>query len=96
MIIKDGDYTKCPHWVRWDEKSEDRVCEFDGECENFIVEQTNEEWLKSCNTEQLAEVLNTIINRCYECGGDTRVYCCPLGDCECNVVEWLKQPHRKE
>ena len=64
------------------------------------IEQTNEEWLKQCNTEQLAEVLNKIFM--------TRTFChiCPEGGV-CDIgykckyhggkvedfVEWLKQPH---
>ena len=45
---------------------------------------TNEEWLKSANTEQLAELL-------YDIRYDYQVPWKNKG-----VVEWLKQPHIKE
>ena len=61
------------------------------------VEQTNEEWLKSANTEQLAEFLNLIIRvgpyenepknfweHVYGRGGDCGAK---------SIVTWLKQPH---
>ena len=69
----------------------------------YPTEQTNEEWIRQCNTEQLAEVLNKIFM--------TRTFChiCPEGGVcdigyECkyhggntkDFVEWLKQPHTTE
>lgn len=63
--------------------------------------QTNEEWLHSLNTEELADVLNKIFM--------TRTFChiCPEGDvCDlgyeckyhggkiCDFVKWLKATHR--
>ena len=93
MIIKDGDCTKCPHWVRWDEKSEDRVCEFDGECENFIVEQTNEEWIKQASTEELAELIRKLV----WCSTEIwQRFCTESEDEETDigiVLEWLKEKH---
>ena len=65
------------------------------------VNQTNEEYLKSCDTEELAEVLNKIFM--------TRTFChiCPEGDvCDlgyeckyhggeiCDFMKWLKATHR--
>ena len=43
--------------------------------------QTNEEWLRSCNTEQLAEEI-------YEC-----VMTHPWHISKAVILEWLKQPH---
>lgn len=73
------------------------------ECADYKEQMTNEEWLHTLNTEQLAEVLNKIFM--------TRTFChiCPEGGVcdigyECkyhggntkDFVEWLKQPHTKE
>ena len=69
---------------------------------NKKVEQTNEEWLKQCTTEQLAKVLYNFFM--------ARTFChlCPEKDVcdigyECkydsggvkDFVEWLKQPHKE-
>lgn len=61
-------------------------------------EQTNEEWLKQANTEQMADFIADV---CYELlddvwsnDGDTS---CDYRETEKNYwVEWLKQPHQKE
>ena len=69
--------------------------------ENIVL--TEQEYIQTCNTEQLAEVLNKIFM--------TRIFChiCPEGGVcdigyECkyhggtanDFVEWLKQPHNRE
>ena len=56
---------------------------------------TNEEWIKSMNTEQLAEWLRGVYWHCHEidckhCNYPWR--CMEKGD----IVVWLKQPHTKE
>ena len=52
--------------------------------------QTNEEWLRSCTTEQLAEwIFNDRVEQSdwwYEQQGHTKA----------EVIEWLKQPHTFE
>lgn len=51
---------------------------------------TNEEYLKSCTTEQLAEWIVHIADQCtisHECNR------CESWCDEKRVVEWLKQPH---
>ena len=66
------------------------------------VEQTNEEWLKSMNTEQLAEFLADKCNEVVETVLSDAS--CDIGDIDnddywyrrSNFVEWLKQPHTKE
>ena len=45
------------------------------------IEQTNEEWLKSCNTEEMAKGI-------YEC-----VMANSWSFRESGVLRWLKQPH---
>ena len=63
------------------------------------VEQTNEECLRSLNTEQLAEWIVNITDYCYMCGSNPQNYRnCPFGKCvdKEHVVEWLKQPHTNE
>ena len=59
------------------------------------VEMTNEEWIKQCNTEQLAEWLRGVYWHCHEIDCEHCNYpwrCMEKGD----IVEWLKQPHREE
>lgn len=55
------------------------------------VEQTNEEYFKSCNTEQLAEKLWELYNAGKDDAKtyDTFEYFIDKED----VLEWLKQPH---
>jgi hypothetical protein len=71
------------------------------DCVRFkSVELTNEEYLRSCNTEELAEFLNLIIRvgpyenepkdfweHVYGRGGENGAK---------SIVMWLKQPHRGE
>lgn len=69
------------------------VCEtyFDKN-ENIVLTEQN--WLQTCNTEQLAEAITDIV---YECRERDDCMDCRLGWCskDC-VVEWLKQPHTTE
>ena len=55
---------------------------------------TEQEYIQTCNTEQLAEAITDIV---YECRERDDCMDCRLGWCskDC-VVEWLKQPHREE
>ena len=97
-MAKEYDCEHCEHWVK--DYFGDRVCEFDGDCEN-PAPMTNEAWLKSLSTEELAELLNKIFM--------TRTFChiCPEGDvCDlgyeckyhggkiCDFMKWLKATHR--
>jgi len=62
------------------------------------IVQTNEEWLHTLNTEQLAEWLVEVTQYCYECGTDVHnCECCPFGKCidKGFAMEWLKQPHKE-
>ena len=66
------------------------------------VEQTNEEWIHTLNTEQLAEFLADKCNEVVETVLSDES--CYIGDIDnddywyrrADFVEWLKQPHTKE
>lgn len=60
---------------------------------------TNEEWLHTLNTEQLAKVLKEMTDKCATC--DTNQYDqrgeCPFERCRIGLnefVEWLKEKHK--
>jgi uncharacterized phage protein len=58
------------------------------------IEQTNEEYLKSLNTEQLAEWLIEVTQHCFECGLNVNnSVLCPFGKCidKEYAVKWLKE-----
>lgn len=64
---------------------------------------TNEEWLHTLNTEQLAEFLIASIKKCKSCAsgiGFDEIQHCPFGECGCHfkdeVIKWLKQPHTEK
>lgn len=78
-------------------------CKYFKEMPSHLPKQTNEEYLRSLNTEQLAEFLIASIKKCKSCAsgiGADEVADCPFGECGCHfkdeVVEWLKQSHTKE
>ena len=59
---------------------------------------TNEEWIKQCNTEQLAEVIGNIAKNAYQCGQNGKTNKCVnrnhcTGYCDYGWEMWLKQPH---
>ena len=58
-------------------------------CERYDKVQTNEEWLRSMTTEQLAEFLFRIWENGYHSTIDIRIpFNFPFGE------KWLKQPHQ--
>lgn len=68
-------------------------------CKNFVLEPelklTSKEWLRQCNTEQLADFIADV---CYELIDDVwsndEDTSCDYRETEKNYwVEWLKQPH---
>ena len=68
------------------------ICPFDDEheeCDNYKP-MTNEDWLRSCTTEQLAEFLFIIGEDNWLTDISNRDNIMPH---EKDVVEWLKQPH---
>ena len=64
------------------------------------VWQTNEEYMRSCTTEQLAKVLGNIAKNAYQCGQNGKTNKCVnrnhcTGYCDYGWCEWLKQPHQE-
>ena len=69
-------------------------CPYCGGTGEMEMEMTNEEWIKSANTEQLAIVFGSMLFEAWKDGlaeemHDKRFY-------ENLVDFWLKQPHQKE
>ena len=62
-------------------------------CSSFKAKEpmTNEEWLRSCTTEQLAEWINNIVDDGIIKAWMIKNNCC--GDYLESVKWWLKQPH---
>ena len=56
----------------------------------YYVPMTNEEWLHSLNTEQLAEWIAKIVD--CDCCPVKRKFC-DDNPCKIRFAEWLKQPH---
>ena len=86
FIDTDLDCQNCGSWQR--------VCTWNGECDN-LEPMTNEEYLKSLDTEQLAKVLLSFCQ--YPCE-ICKIECDDGNACTYNkalntIVEWLKQPH---
>ena len=63
-----------------------------GSCFVLKDPQTNEEWLKHCNTEQLAKWLSNHSAFIYECG---QKQVAPKTMYEEDWEWWLKQPHKE-
>ena len=58
---------------------------------------TNEEYLKSCTTEHLADLMSRIVG-CSNCPipKDGRSCMGTYSGCWNEIIKWLKQPHTKE
>ena len=56
---------------------------------------TNEEWLRSCTTEQLAKWLQEHMD-CSNCDCNKDLCYKGYDCCELAFLEWLKQPHTNE
>lgn len=93
---------KCPNCngVPYDEVWTCEVCNGKG-----IVEPlTEQEYLQTCTTGQLAEWIFNLLLICSRCGDESqsdkeKIKKCPFGKIGCakkDWVEWLKQPHRGE
>lgn len=64
----------------------------------YPTELTNEEWLQSLNTEQLAEFLNAIIRVAPYDELEPKSFwehLHPYDGGKKGIVEWLKQPHKE-
>ena len=66
-------------WMEWEKKHK--------------ANMTNEEWLRSCNTEQLAKWINNIVDDGIIKAWMIKNNCC--GDYLESVKWWLKQPHEE-
>ena len=60
---------------------------------NAVEPMTNEEWLHTLNTEQLAEWIAKIVD--CDCCPVKRKFC-DDNPCKIRFAEWLKQPHQGE
>lgn len=70
-------------------------------CMNFKEKKplTNEEWRKTCSTEDFAEWISNLAYACMRCGMSNGEAYCHTGYCiqdEADALMWLKQPHREE
>ena len=64
-------------------------------CEKYAKVMTNEEWLKSCTTEELADVFFDY--RYINATPQQRLWMSANEDfAKGGIVEWLKQPHPNE
>lgn len=57
---------------------------------------TNEEWRKTCSTEEFAEWISNLSYACMCCGMNNGEAYCHTGRCiqdEADAVEWLKEIH---
>ena len=70
------------------------ICGGTGNTKNIIGKPlTEQEYLQTCSTEQLAEWITDIVYECRDCDDCMD---CRLGWCSKDyVVEWLKQPHKE-
>ena len=61
------------------------------------IEPTNEEWLHSLNTEQLADLMSRIVG-CSNCPipKDGRSCMGTYSGCWHEIIKWLKQPHTEK
>ena len=62
---------------------------------------TEQEYIQTCSTEQLADVLGKIAKNAYQCGQDGKTNKCVnckncTGYCDYGWEVWLKQPHQGE
>ena len=61
------------------------------------VGQTNEEWLRQCTTEQLADLMSRMVG-CSNCPipKDGRNCMGTYSGCWHEIIKWLKQPHHEK
>ena len=63
-------------------------------CKSKEKQMTNEEWIKSMNTEQLADLMSRMVG-CSNCPipKDGRNCIGTYSGCWHEIIKWLKQPH---
>ena len=64
-------------------------------CSSFKTKKpmTNEEYIRSCSTEELANFLEDVTSSCYHCGMTDDISQCAFQKHQCNIKEWLKEKH---
>lgn len=73
-----------------------RKCKGTGVIEN--EPQTNEEWRKTCSTEEFAEWISNLAYACMRCGMSNGEAYCRTGYCiqdEADAEKWLKEKHNE-
>ena len=74
------------------------------ECKNCHgtgeIEQTNDEWRKTCSAEEFAELLGNIANNAYFCAINGKTSTCYnrkhcTGYCNYGWEKWLKEKHEE-
>lgn len=79
-------------------------CPYCGGTGEMEMEMTNDEWRRTCSTEEFAEFLHDVQFSCNTCTltsfrlYKSKILKCPLQvSCakENGVMEWLKQPHKE-
>jgi hypothetical protein len=101
-----------PSWDRWLQGEKTKCeycdgnsteCELVGRSECPKTPKTEQEWLQTATTEQLAEWICSLCEKCYYCGAKriSDRERCPFGDGKCRnnkheFAMWLKQPHTNE
>ena len=85
----------CYSCRKYDTCSLDWKCSTDMyDCSGYELEQTNEEYLRSLNTEQLADLMSRMVG-CSNCPipKDGRSCMGTYSGCWHEIIKWLKQPH---
>jgi hypothetical protein len=99
------DMPNVPSWDKWLEGERTKCeycdgnsteCELVGRSECPRTPKTEQEYIQTCNTEQLAEEISQLVF-----GGDFKKHISKMGyinmhSFKTEIVEWLKQPHTFE
>lgn len=69
------------------------TCEFCGGTGK--IEVTNDEWRRTCSTEEFAKFLEDVTSSCYHCGMTDDISQCAFQKHQCNIKAWLKEKHNE-
>lgn len=77
------------------------VCDKELFPDTIRCEKTEQEYIQTCNMEQLADVLGKIAKNAYQCGQNGKTNKCVnrnhcTGYCDYGWEMWLKQPHTEK
>ena len=73
-------------------------CPYCGGTGEMEVEMTNDEWRKTCSTEEFAEWISNLAYSCMRCGMSNGEAYCHTGYCiqdKADAEEWLKEKHEE-